>query len=53
MAGKFPLFTETPETPPEELSAGTTFAGRYHELWREADANLPGLADAKKRLAGL
>jgi serine/threonine-protein kinase len=30
VAEKFPLFTETLETPPEELSAGSTFAGRYH-----------------------
>ena len=30
MAEKFPLFTETLETPPEELAAGSTFAGRYH-----------------------
>ncbi len=30
MAEKFPLFTETLETQPEELSTGSTFAGRYH-----------------------
>jgi len=30
VAEKFPLFTETLETPPEELAAGSTFAGRYH-----------------------
>ena len=30
MAEKFPLFTETLETPPEELSTGSTFANRYH-----------------------
>jgi tetratricopeptide (TPR) repeat protein/predicted Ser/Thr protein kinase len=30
VAEKFPLFTETLETPPEELSPGSTFAGRYH-----------------------
>jgi pentatricopeptide repeat protein len=30
VAEKFPLFTETLEIPPEELSAGSTFAGRYH-----------------------
>lgn len=30
MAEKFPFFTETLETPPEELAAGAAFAGRYH-----------------------
>ncbi len=30
MVKKFPLFTETLETPSEELSTGATFAGRYH-----------------------
>ncbi|MCJ7487431.1 MAG: serine/threonine protein kinase, partial [Candidatus Aminicenantes bacterium] len=30
MAEKYPLFTETLETPSEELAAGSTFAGRYH-----------------------
>lgn len=30
MAEKIPLFTETLETLPEELAAGSTFAGRYH-----------------------
>jgi len=30
VAEKLPLFTETLETPPEELSPGSTFAGRYH-----------------------
>ena len=30
MAEKFPLFTETLEIPSEELSTGSTFAGRYH-----------------------
>jgi pentatricopeptide repeat protein len=30
VAEKIPLFTETMETLPEELAAGSTFAGRYH-----------------------
>jgi tetratricopeptide (TPR) repeat protein/predicted Ser/Thr protein kinase len=30
VAEKIPLFTETLETTPEELTAGSTFAGRYH-----------------------
>jgi pentatricopeptide repeat protein len=30
VAEKIPLFTETLETLPEELAAGSTFAGRYH-----------------------
>jgi hypothetical protein len=29
VAEKFPLFTETLETPPEELAAGSTFAGLF------------------------
>jgi hypothetical protein len=29
VAEKFPLFTEALETPPEELAAGSTFAGLF------------------------